>query len=113
MTQCSPRAAESGSRPERHLAGLDLESASRNPLIARTLFRSKEIESYGTGMPRIKKLCDDAGIRVEYRQTHDGTVAIFHRNDAFLEAGGGIRSRGIDLPETINETIMVPTMCST
>lgn len=54
-----------GQIPERHLAGLDKDSTTRNELIARMLFRSKEIESYGSGMPRIKELCDEAGIRVE------------------------------------------------
>ena len=37
--------------PEAHLSGEDKRSKSRNQLIASSLFKSKDIESYGTGMP--------------------------------------------------------------
>lgn len=94
-----------GQIPERHLAGMDRDSKSRNELIAKTLFRSKEIESYGTGMPRIRELCDEAGIHVEYRQTHDGTVVVFHRRDAFAGATEGLPSHGEGAGETVSETV--------
>ena len=93
-----------GQIPERHLAGLDKDSTTRNELIARTLFRSKEIESYGSGMPRIKELCDEAGIRVEYRQQHDGTLLVFHRNDAFARTDAqGLQSHGEGMGETVSD----------
>lgn len=72
-----------GQDPESHLSGESTSSVSRNPLITRTLYRSGDIEAYGTGIKRIKDLCDEEGMRVEYVRTPDGTKLIFHRNDAF------------------------------
>ena len=72
-----------GQTPEAHLSGEDKRSKSRNQLIAATLFKSKDIESYGTGMPRIKRLCDMEGIKVEYLKVLGGTRVVFHRNDPF------------------------------
>ena len=75
-----------GQTPEAHLAGEDKRSKSRNQLIASALFKSKDIESYGTGMPRIKRLCDAEGIAVEYLKVPGGTRVVFHRKDPFDEA---------------------------
>lgn len=72
-----------GQDPVEHLTGKSASSRSRNPLIAKTLYRSGDIESYGTGIPRMKALCDEAGVDIEYQRTPDGTKLIFHRNDAF------------------------------
>lgn len=72
-----------GQDPDAHLSGNSTSSATRNKLIASTLYRSKDIESYGTGIPRIKQLCDAVGIDVEYVKVADGTKLVFHRNDAF------------------------------
>ena len=72
-----------GQDPTGHLSGISRSSKTRNELLAKTLFRSKDIESYGTGIPRIKELCDDAGVGIEYMRTPTGTRLIFHRNDAF------------------------------
>ena len=72
-----------GQDPDAHLSGDSTSSATRNKLIASTLYRSKDIESYGTGIPRIKRLCDDADIDIEYVKVADGTKFVFHRNDAF------------------------------
>ena len=72
-----------GQTPEAHLSGEDKRSKSRNQLIAATLFKSKDIESYGTGMPRIKRLCDAEGIKVEYLKVPGGIRVVFHRNDPF------------------------------
>jgi ATP-dependent DNA helicase RecG len=58
---------------------------SRNNLIVKTLFRSGDIEAYGSGIPRIKELCDAAGVQVRYEQVPNGTKLIFVRNDAFEE----------------------------
>ena len=79
----SPGRFIEGQDPDAHLSGDSTSSATRNKLIASTLYRSKDIESYGTGIPRIKRLCDDADIDVEYVKVADGTKFVFHRNDAF------------------------------
>lgn len=72
-----------GQDPESHLSGENKSSITRNPLISRTLYRSGDIEAFGTGIKRIKDLCDEAGIEVEYGHAPSGTNLIFHRNDPF------------------------------
>lgn len=72
-----------GQDPEEHLSGESMLAKSRNGLIANMLFRSGDIESYGTGIKRIKDLCDEANIEVEYVKTPDGTKLVFHRNEPF------------------------------
>lgn len=73
-----------GQIPEKHLTGESQNSKSRNELIANTLFKSKDIEHFGTGMLRLQELCDDAGITVEYLKRDNGTRVVFHRNDPFF-----------------------------
>ncbi len=75
-----------GQDPEEHLQGADTSSRSRNKLIANTLYRSGDIESYGTGIPRMKELCDEMGVKIEYQRTPSGTKLVFHRNDAFVNS---------------------------
>lgn len=65
-----------GQNPKDHLAGTSNSSKSRNKLIARTLYRSGDIESYGTGIPpdpqpvlrgrRTRGICPNA----RWNQTH-------------------------------------------
>lgn len=90
-----------GQDPEEHLAGRSKSPLTRNPLIAGTLYRSKEIEHYGTGIPRIKELCDEAGVRVEYRRTTDGTLLVFHRRDAFAGTHERLQSYGEGISDQI------------
>ncbi|MEG2024561.1 MAG: ATP-binding protein [Gordonibacter sp.] len=94
----------SGQTPEAHLSGEDKSSNGRNKLIASTLFKSKEIESFGTGLPRIKRLCDAEGISFTYEKNAYGTIVIFHRNDPFAEGmpdsnRGPLHTDGAILPE--------------
>ena len=72
-----------GQDPDEHLANESTSSKTRNANITKTLYRSGDIESYGTGIPRIKELCAEVGVKIEYKKTPDGTNLIFHRNDAF------------------------------
>lgn len=72
-----------GQSPEAHLYDGDTSSKTRNELIASTVFRSGDMESYGTGISRIKDLCDEAGVEIEYIRVPSGTKLVFHRNDAF------------------------------
>lgn len=51
----------------------------RNPLIARTLYYSKDMESFATGLKRIKDACDKAGCKVEFETPEDGFVVVFYR----------------------------------
>lgn len=82
--------------PDEHVSGLSRSSRTHSSLIARTLYRSGDIESEGAGIPRIKMLCDEAGIRIEYVHTPDGARLIMRRNDAFME-GSPINSASEDV----------------
>lgn len=52
----------------------------RNPIIARMLYYSKEIESFGTGLKRIMEACRDAGVKYEFRQMKSGFMVVFYRD---------------------------------
>lgn len=64
----SPGLFPEGDSPDRHLEGSGGDFKQRNPNIAQVLFRSGMIEQYGTGIPRIKRACDAAGVAFSYRQ---------------------------------------------
>lgn len=46
---------------------LNKEGNTRNSLIARTLYYSKDMESFATGLKRIKDACDKAGWNFKHR----------------------------------------------
>ena len=52
----------------------------RNPLITRTLYYSKDMESFATGLKRIQTLCDESGCKVEYLNNNYGFTVRFHRH---------------------------------
>lgn len=60
-------------RPERPIR--------RNPKIARTLYYSKEIESFGTGLKRIADACDAANVSYEFQKLKSGFVVCFYRSE--------------------------------
>ena len=74
-----------GQSPAAHLDGQSTSSDTRNRLIADTLFRSGDIESSGLGLPLIRDLCAEAGVRFTYEEIPFGTKLTFHRNDPYLE----------------------------
>lgn len=51
----------------------------RNPKIARILYYSKDIESFGTGLKRIADACETANVRYEFRKMKSGFVVCFYR----------------------------------
>ena len=51
----------------------------RNPKIARMLYYSKDIESFGTGLRRIANACDNAGVRYEFQKKKTRFVVCFYR----------------------------------
>ena len=73
-----------GQEPDEHLDGRSSSANTRNELIAQTLFRSGDIESSGMGMRKIKRLCDEAGVKVTYERIPYGTKVTFHRNDPYI-----------------------------
>ena len=59
-------------RPERPIR--------RNPKIARILYYSKDIESFGTGLKRIADACEKARVRYEFKKLKSGFVVCFYRS---------------------------------
>ncbi len=80
-----------GTTPEDYLMGREKGSHSRNPLIANVLFRGDYIEAFGSGIHRIKEVCDDAGVRLEYFQERDETRVVFQRPWSQVEFVSGDR----------------------
>ena len=52
----------------------------RNPLITRTLYYSKDMESFATGLKRIYDACTEAGVKVEFLRDDYGFTVRFHRH---------------------------------
>lgn len=64
-------------RPERPIR--------RNPKIARILYYSKDIESFGTGLKRIADVCKAAGVRYEFKKLKSGFVVCFYRTSEYSD----------------------------
>ncbi len=67
-----------GVTPEDYISGRG-PSIKRNPNLARLMYYSKDIESFGTGIQRITEACEEAGVKVEFRNGRLGFTVIFYR----------------------------------
>ncbi len=56
------------------------QSVLRNPLIADILYRSKEIEKWGSGLKRIYEECSAGKVKVEFRILMTGFMVVFYRS---------------------------------
>lgn len=70
-----------GYRPDDFIKGHE-RSILRNPLIAGVLFKTKDIEKWGSGLKRISKECAASGVRVEFKVLKSGFLVTFHRKPA-------------------------------
>lgn len=57
----------------------------RNPRIARILYYSKDIESFGTGLKRIADACKAASVKYEFKMLKSGFVVCFYRSNEKAE----------------------------
>jgi ATP-dependent DNA helicase RecG len=73
--------------PEDFFSGHE-HSILRNPLIAETMYKSKDIERWGSGIKRIHDECVTSGVKVEFKRLKTGFVVVFHRPK--WEEGGGL-----------------------
>lgn len=78
--------------PEDFIKGSE-PSIPRNPLIAETLFRSEDIEKWGSGLKRISQECRAAGVKVCCKRIKSGFTVIFFR-PGFKRSGGVIETVG-------------------
>lgn len=67
-----------GVNPEDFFSGHE-HSILRNPLVADTMYKSKDIERWGSGIKRIHDECASAGVKVEFRRLKTGFVVMFYR----------------------------------
>lgn len=56
-------------------------SVLRNPLLANILYRSKDIESYSSGIQRIYNECKERNVKVNFRKEKYGFTVIFYRKE--------------------------------
>jgi len=68
-----------GHTPEEFFDG-NKKAIRRNKLITGVLYYSKDMETFATGLKRIKDLCDAVGCKVEFRTEKDDFVVVFYRN---------------------------------
>ena len=74
----NPGSFPEGVTPEDYIKG-DLPSLPRNPLIAEILYKSREIEQWGSGLKRIYENCSKQGITVEFKILKSGFMTVFYR----------------------------------
>src|SRR3989338_4473228 len=56
-------------------------SILRNPLIANTLYLSKDIERWGSGLKRIHDACKEEKVKVEFKKLKSGFLVVFNRKE--------------------------------
>ncbi len=74
----NPGTFPEGLTPEDFIRGKE-QSILRNPLLADVLFKSKEIEKWGSGLKRIYEECSEHGVKIEFEILKTGFVAVFYR----------------------------------
>ncbi len=81
-----------GFKPEDFIEGQG--SIPRNPLIANTLYLSKDIEKWGSGFRRITEACQKSNTKVKFEIRKNGFMVIFYRktDEELLELTGEIKS---------------------
>ncbi len=67
-----------GYTPKDFIKGTE-RSILRNPLIANTLYLSKDIERWGSGIRRIYNACKEEKVKVEFKELKSGFLIIFQR----------------------------------
>ena len=60
-------------------------SILRNPLIANTLYLSKDIERWGSGIKRIHDACKEEKVKVEFKKLKSGFLVVFYRKFGVMD----------------------------
>jgi ATP-dependent DNA helicase RecG len=91
----NPGTFPDGFTPEDYIEG-KARAMRRNTLLAMTMYYSKDIENFGTGLKMIADECDVAGVRYEFKRDHVGFTVVFYRPDlsGFVD-GSTARSQGL------------------
>lgn len=75
----SPGVFPEGVEPEQFI-NEERKPLRRNPIIARTLYYSKDMESFATGLKRIYDACTSAGVRFDFKRDPYGFTVRFYRH---------------------------------
>jgi len=75
----NPGSFPSGYEPK-DFAFNGVESILRNPIIARTLYYSNDIDSWATGFRRVYTECKENNVKISYIMKENGFEFIFYRN---------------------------------
>ncbi len=90
----NPGAFPEGFTPDDFIKGKE-RSILRNPIIAETLYKSKEIEKWGSGLKRIFEECRSNKVRVEFETLKSGFLAVFYRDLETTKTGAILKGEGI------------------
>ena len=74
----NPGTFPEGLIPEDFITGEE-QSVLRNPLIAEILYKSKEVERWGSGLKRIYEDCMADNVKVEFKDLKTGFLVVFYR----------------------------------
>ena len=94
-----------GLTPQDFINGSE-RSVHRNPILAQILYYTKDIENFGTGLRRIMTACQEADVKIEFKQLKMGFAVVFHRFDKEVDYLGRVVNEKFIVPNgTINGTI--------
>ncbi|MCL2776310.1 MAG: putative DNA binding domain-containing protein [Oscillospiraceae bacterium] len=97
----NPGTFPEGLNPQDFINGSE-QSVHRNPLLAQILYYSKDIESFGTGLRRISKACQEADVKVEFQKLKLGFNVVFHRFDKEVDfLGRVVTDNPPDIPDKV------------
>ncbi len=93
-----------GYKPEDFIKGEG--SIPRNPLIANTLYLSKDIEKWGSGFRRITEVCAKADVKVKFEIRKNGFMVIFYRktDEELLDLTGENKSAQVNAQDKDGNT---------
>ncbi|MEW5936946.1 MAG: ATP-binding protein [Candidatus Thermoplasmatota archaeon] len=80
----NPGTFPEGLNPEDFIKGEE-RSVLRNPLLANTLYLSKDIERWGSGLRRIYTECEANDVNVEFKPLKTGFIVVFGRKEELGE----------------------------
>jgi len=76
------------------------QSVLRNPLIADVLYKSRDIEKWGSGLKRIYQECKAQNVKVEFKILKTGFMIVFFRTE--IEKKTKVTER---VPENVPENV--------
>jgi ATP-dependent DNA helicase RecG len=104
----NPGTFPEGLTPRDFIKGIE-RSVPRNPVLAQLMYYSRDIEHFGTGLKRITKECDEAGVKVEFQMLKKGFAVVFYRPDEDYGTSGknSKETNDVSINDSLNVSINV------